>query len=76
MVGDPTLVEQLRSAIQESGQTPAQIARGSGVSRTVLTRGMSAERRGFSLESLDAICRYLNLRLTKTPEEEDSSLNA
>ena len=57
-----TIVEQLRQAIAESGQTEYAIAKGSGVSQSVVNRFAHGER-GISFETAAKLCAYLELDL-------------
>ena len=52
------LVEQLRRAIAESGQTEYAIAKGSGVSQSVVNRFVHGER-GISFETAAKLCAHL-----------------
>ena len=58
-----SIVEQLRQAIADSGQTEYAIAKGSGVSQSVVNRFVHGER-GISLETASRLCAYLGLDLT------------
>ena len=55
-----SIVEQLRQAIANSGQTEYAIAKGSGVSQSVVNRFVNGER-GISLETAAKLCEYLAL---------------
>ena len=57
-----SIVEQLRLAIAASGQTEYAIAKGSGVSQSVVNRFVNGER-GISLETAAKLCEYLDLDL-------------
>ncbi len=57
-----SIVEQLRQAIANSGQTEYAIAKGSGVSQSVVNRFVNGER-GISLETAAKLCSYLDLDL-------------
>ncbi len=59
-----TIVEQLRSAIVKSGETEYAIAKGSGVSQSVVNRFVSGER-GISLDTAAKLCEYLKLQLRR-----------
>ncbi len=59
----PTLTDQLREAIQQSGQSLNQLGKQCGVDSARLSRFLRGER-GLSLEAVDAIARVLHLRLT------------
>jgi transcriptional regulator with XRE-family HTH domain len=57
-----TIVDQLRKAIADSGETEYAIAKGSGVSQSVVNRFVHGER-SISLETAAKLCSYLNLDL-------------
>jgi transcriptional regulator with XRE-family HTH domain len=57
-----SIVDQLRRAIKASGQTEYAIAKGSGVSQSIVNRFVSGER-GISLETAAKIATYLKLDL-------------
>ena len=57
-----SIVDQLRRAIRASGQTEYAIAKGSGVSQSIVNRFVSGER-GISLETAAKIAAYLKLNL-------------
>lgn len=57
-----TIVDQLREAMVISGQTEYGIAKGSGVSQSVINR-FARGQRGISLETAAKICSYLKLDL-------------
>jgi transcriptional regulator with XRE-family HTH domain len=57
-----SIVDQLRRAIKGSGQTEYAIAKGSGVSQSIVNRFVSGER-GISLETAAKLCAYLKLDL-------------
>jgi hypothetical protein len=59
-----SLAEVLRETIQDSGETLPTIFRGSGVATPVLFRFMRGER-DLTLRTVDKLCRYLGLHLTK-----------
>ncbi len=59
-----TIVEQLRKAIADSGESEYAIAKGSGVSQSVVNRFVSGER-GIGLETAAKLCDYLKLQLRK-----------
>jgi len=56
------IVEQLKQAIAKSHETEYAIAKGAGVSQSVLNRFMHGER-GISLETAAKLCEYLKLQL-------------
>jgi plasmid maintenance system antidote protein VapI len=58
-----TIIDQLQKAIADSKQTEYAIAKGSGVSQSIVNRFISGER-GISLETAGKLCRYLELDLT------------
>lgn len=57
-----SIVDQLRRAIKDSGQTEYAIAKESGVSQSIVNRFVSGER-GISLETAAKLCAYLKLDL-------------
>jgi plasmid maintenance system antidote protein VapI len=61
-----TVVEQLRKEIADSGQTEYAIAKGSGVSQSIVNRFVSGER-GISLETAAKLCAHLDLDLKSRP---------
>ncbi len=63
------LTDQLRRAIEDAGVTRYRIAQETGIAESTLS-GFLQGRRGFSLESLDALGEYLNLEITRaTPDK-------
>jgi transcriptional regulator with XRE-family HTH domain len=58
------IVDQLRRAMRESGETEYAIAKASGVSQSVVNRFLSSER-GISLETAAKLCEYLKLDLVR-----------
>src|SRR5262245_51144391 len=58
----PGLVEQLREAIRQSGQSLNQIARASGVGSDRLSRFMTGKR-DLTLEAAEKLCRVLRIGL-------------
>ena len=57
-----TIVNQLRQALIKSGQTEYAIAKGSGVSQSIVNRFVR-DQRGISLETASSLCSYLKLDL-------------
>lgn len=64
MANKKNLVDQLRRAMRDSGETAYAIAKGSGVSQSVVNRFVSGER-GISLETAAKLCEYLKLELAR-----------
>ena len=60
--------EQLREAMDGSGQSLCQIAGGCGVDDGVLSRFMRDER-GLTTKTLDRLCEYLNLELRESKQK-------
>ena len=58
-----SIVDQLRQAIADSGETEYAIAKGSGVSQSVVNRFVHCER-GISLDTAARLCSYLELKLS------------
>jgi len=56
------LVDELRNAILNSGQTEYRVAKESGVAQPVLNRFLRGER-GISLNTAAKLCKYLRLHL-------------
>ena len=61
-----SLVDQLRQAIAESGETEYAIAKGAGVSQSVVNRFVHGER-GISLDTAARLCAHLELKLSHQP---------
>ncbi len=59
-----TIIDQLRRAIRDSGETEYAIAKASGVSQSVVNRFVSGER-GISLETAAKLCEHLKLDLVR-----------
>jgi plasmid maintenance system antidote protein VapI len=57
-----SLVEELRKAILQCGETEYRVAKESGVPQPVLNRFLRGER-GISLETAAKLAAYLGLRL-------------
>lgn len=58
------IVDQLRQAMRDSGQTEYAIAKASGVNQSVVNRFVNGER-GISLETAAKLCDYLDLDLRR-----------
>lgn len=56
------IVDQLRRAMRDCGETEYAIAKGSGVNQSIVNRFVSGER-GISLETAAKLCEYLKLDL-------------
>ncbi len=56
------LSDQVRKAIEDSGETRYQIAKNADLDDTTLCRFMSGER-GLSMKVLDALAEYLELSI-------------
>ena len=56
------LVDQLREAILNCGQTEYRVAKESGVAQPIVNRFLRGER-GISLETAGKLCKYLGLHL-------------
>jgi len=57
------LTEQLRQAIDDSGLTRYQIAKETGIDESALAKFYTG-RRGLSMEALDALGEFLQLKIT------------
>jgi plasmid maintenance system antidote protein VapI len=56
------LVQALRKAAKDSGQTSYALAKGSGIDRAVVVRFVNGDR-GLNLETAGRLADYLNLEL-------------
>ena len=56
------LSEQIREAMDDSGLTRYRIAQDTGIDESTLAKFYHGTR-GMSLESLDVLCAYLELRI-------------
>jgi transcriptional regulator with XRE-family HTH domain len=65
-----TVVETVRAAITESGQSLNQLSKVCGVGRDRLSRFVRGER-GIGLDALDKICQALGLRLVGQDQPEE-----
>lgn len=59
-----TLTSQLRQIVADSGQTLGELARETGIDKSTLSRFINGQR-GLSMEALDALGKYLGLRIVK-----------
>ena len=62
--GRPPLSEQLRAAIEDSGETRYAIAKATGIDQSVLSRFVNGER-GLSLDAIDTLGDYLKLEIVR-----------
>ena len=62
--GRVSIVDQLRTALTESGETEYAIAKAAHVPQSVLNRFVHGER-GISLTTAAKLCAYLNLDLRR-----------
>lgn len=58
------VTDQVRGAIERSGQTEYALAKGAGVDRATLGRFLRGESGGNG-ETIDRVCDYLGLKLTE-----------
>ena len=58
-----TVTDQLRRAVEESGQTRYAISKATGIPASVLSRFVAGGR-GLRSENIDRLCDYLGLVLT------------
>lgn len=61
------LLDDIRDAIEASGQTRYRIAKESGIAESVLSRLMSGER-GLSIEGMERLAEYLGLEIVIRPK--------
>jgi plasmid maintenance system antidote protein VapI len=59
-----SIVDQLRKAMKDSGETEYAIAKAAQVPQSVLSRFVNGER-GISLITAAKLCRYLTLELRR-----------
>ena len=64
MARRPTISEQLRKAIADSGVSLTKLGEATGVDDGQLSRFMRAER-GLSTMSIDRLCKHLKIELHK-----------
>jgi transcriptional regulator with XRE-family HTH domain len=57
------LTDQLRQAIDDSGQTRYQIAKATGIDESALAKFYNGHR-GLSMQALNALGEYLQLKIT------------
>jgi DNA transposition AAA+ family ATPase len=57
------LTDQLRQAIDDSGMTRYQIAKGSGIDESALAKFYNGHR-GLSMQALNAVGEFLQLKIT------------
>lgn len=63
MMGMATVTDQLRRAVERSGQTRYAISKATGIPASVLSRFV-ASGRGLRSENIDRLCAYMGLVLT------------
>lgn len=63
------LSDQIRQAIDDSGQTRYRIAEGAGIDESALAKFYNGKR-GLSLNSLDKMASYLELYICKRNKKE------
>jgi transcriptional regulator with XRE-family HTH domain len=61
-----SLTDEMRRAIEISKHTHAEIARGSGVGKSQISRFVSGER-GLSVDALEKIATFLGLEISVRP---------
>lgn len=57
-----SMIDQLRKAIEDSGESQLAIAEAAGIGQSGLNRFMNGQR-GISLETASKLCDYLKLKL-------------
>jgi len=57
------LTDQLRQAIDDSGLTRYQIAKGAGIDESALAKFYNGHR-GLSMEAMNALSEFLQLKIT------------
>ena len=61
------LLDEIKRAIERSGQTRYAIAKGSGVSQAQLSRFVNGQQ-GLSIEVIEALADYLELEIILKPK--------
>lgn len=61
------MLEQIRQVVEESGETPHTIAKGSGVDKGQLSRLLN-RRRAISIETAERLLDYLGLEIVIQPK--------
>ena len=62
------LLDEIRYAIEASGQTRYRIAQESGIAESMLSRLRSGER-GLSIDALETLADYLGQEITMRPKQ-------
>ena len=57
------MTDQLRQAIDDSGLTRYQLAKATGIDESALAKFYNGHR-GLSMEALNALCEFLQLKIT------------
>jgi hypothetical protein len=63
----PLLVDELRQAVLNCGQSQYAICKATGIDKTALFRFMTGER-GVSMDVMNKLGEYLGLRIVKATE--------
>ena len=61
-----SVTDQLRKAVERSGQSRYAISKATGIPASVLSRFVAGGR-GLRSENIDRLCEYLGLTLISTP---------
>jgi hypothetical protein len=61
----PGVSETLRKAVLDSGKTLYRVAKDTGIDYAVMWRFAHGRSRSLDLATLDRLCTYLGLRLTR-----------
>ena len=61
--------EQLRKAVEQAPVSRYAIHKATGIDQAVLSKFVRGERSGLSMETVDALCDYLGLRLVPEKPE-------
>lgn len=64
------LSEQLREAIEQAPVSRYAISKATGIDQAVLSKFVRGERMGLSMETVDALCDYLRLKLVAEKKTE------
>ena len=66
------LSDQIRFAVESGDRTAYRICADTGLDRGAMSRFLSAKR-GLSLESLDKLAEYLNLKIVRPPRRRSAN---
>jgi transcriptional regulator with XRE-family HTH domain len=62
-----SVIEAIKAALESCGESRAQVARGSGVAESQLSRLVTGER-GLSMDSAEKLADYMGLEIVVRPK--------